>query len=404
VLALCVFSVGRPKHVKVMATGAAEGELFVGDKARDLRGILRLTYPTQHGIITDWEDMHAVWQHMYHELSIVQDQHPVLLTESPLNPKSNRGKAAEIFFETFNVPALYVQVQAILSLSVKDQHTRRSTALISTCVHRAHLDEQWLTLIRLFMVLSSVRYASGRTTGVVLDSGDGVTSCVPVYEGFTLPNSITRIDVGGRDVTDYLQLLLRKNNGVNLYTSAEREVVKEIKEKICYVAYNIDNYEKEYSSDSKHLVDSTLGADELEPEIPYKLPDGSILHVGSEKFRAPELLFNPSLIGLEYPGIHQTLVNCISKCDLDLRRTLYSHITLSGGSTLFDGFGDRLLSEVRRLAPRDTKIKIWAPPDRILSTWIGGSILASLATFKKMWVTKKEYEEGGKNAIYRKMF
>lgn len=358
-----------------MATGAAEGDLFVGDKARDLRGILRLTYPTQHGVITDWEDMHALWSHMYHELNIAHDQHPVLLTESPLNPKSNRGKAAEIFFETFNVPALYVQVQAILSL-----------------------------------------YASGRTTGVVLDSGDGVTSCVPVYEGFTLPNSITRIDVGGREVTDYLQLLLRKNSGVNLYTSAEREVVKEIKEKICYVAYNIDNYEKEYASSSSSQdaklhglttgADGTamLGTDELEPEIPYKLPDGSILHVGSEKYRAPELLFNPSLIGLEYPGIHQSLVNCISKCDLDLRRTLYSNITLAGGSTLFDGFGDRLLSEVRRLAPRDTKIKIWAPPDRILSTWIGGSILASLATFKKMWVTKKEYEEGGKNAIYRKMF
>lgn len=262
------------------------------------------------------------------------------------------------------------------------------------------------------------RYASGRTTGVVLDCGDGVTSCVPVYEGFTLPNSITRVDVGGRDVTDYLGTLLRKNNGINLYTSAEREVVKEIKEKICYVAYNIDNFEKDYSlgvdgSKHHHLggvggvgsdSSSMIGADELEPEIPYKLPDGSILHVGSEKFRAPELLFNPSLIGLEYPGIHQSLVNCISKCDLDLRRTLYSHITLSGGSTLFDGFGDRLLSEVRRLAPRDTKIKIWAPPDRILSTWIGGSILASLATFKKMWVTKKEYEEAGKNAIYRKMF
>jgi len=128
---------------------------------------------------------------MYHELNIVQDQHPVLLTEAPLNPKTNRGKAAEIFFETFNVPALYVQLNAILSL-----------------------------------------YASGRTTGVVLDSGDGVTSAVPVYEGFTLPNSITRIDVGGRDVTQYLSTLLRKNSGVQLTTSAEMEVVKDIKEKV----------------------------------------------------------------------------------------------------------------------------------------------------------------------------
>ena len=266
---------------------------------------------------------------------------------------------------------------------------------------------------------------------MVLDCGDGVTSAVPVYEGFTLPNSITRTDVGGRDVTAYLQQLLRKNSGIQLNTSSEMEVVKEIKEKVCYVAYNIDNYEKDYAlaagggggSGGEHGKhggaggggggngdsassggSSLLAADELEPELPYKLPDGQVIYIGSEKFRATELLFNPSLIGLECGGVHQTLVQCISRCDLDIRRTLFSHITLAGGSTLFDGFGDRLLSEVRRLAPRDTKIKIWAPPDRILSTWIGGSILASLATFKKMWVTKKEYEEGGKNAIYRKMF
>ena len=379
---LCVFSVGRPKHVKVMATGAGEGDLFCGERARELRGILRLSYPTRHGVIEDWEDMHQLWAHMYHELNIVQDQHPVLLTEAPLNPKNNRGKAAEIFFENFNVPALYVQLNAILSL-----------------------------------------YASGRTTGVVLDSGDGVTSAVPVYEGFTLPNSITRADLGGRDITTYLASLLRKNSGISLSTTSELEVVKDIKEKVCYVAYNIDNYEKDYamassstgagsdghsSKASAAAADSNaaslLAADELEPELPYKLPDGNVLHIGSEKFRAAELLFNPSLIGLEAPGIHQLLTQCISKCDLDIRRTLFAHITLAGGSTLFDGFGDRLLSEVRRLAPRDTKIKIWAPPDRILSTWIGGSILASLATFKKMWVTKKDYEEGGKNAIYRKMF
>jgi centractin len=235
--------------------------------------------------------------------------------------------------------------------------------------------------------------------------------------------------------------LLRKNSGVQLQTSAELEIVKDIKEKVCYVAYNIDNYEKEYaltqgggsggsaatggsgggadgkgvdgvvgaggggsSSGASVSAASLLGADESEPEIPYKLPDGSVIHVGSEKFRACEALFNPALLGKECLGVPALLVQCISRCDMDLRRTLFSHITLAGGSTLFDGFGDRLLSEVRRLAPRDTRIKIWAPPDRILSTWIGGSILASLATFKNMWVTKKEYDEGGRNAIYRKMF
>jgi centractin len=340
--------VGKPKHMKVMA-GGAEGDIFCGDKAKDLRGILKLNYPTKHGITTDWKDMQNLWQHVYNELNVVQDQHPVLLTEAPLNPRPNRLKAAEIFFETFNVPALYVQVQAILSL-----------------------------------------YASGKTTGVVLDSGDGVTNAVPVYEGFILPHAVTRIDVAGRDITDYLQLLLRKA-GHNFHTSAELEVVKDIKEKICFVAFNIEKIDKEDSED-------------VEPEHAYKLPDGNVIQVGAEKFRAPEVLFNPGLIGLEYVGIHQCLVNSISKCDMDIRRSLFSDIILAGGSTMHDGFGDRLLVEVRKLAPRDTKIRILAPPERILSTWIGGSILASLATFKKMWVTRKEYDDAGKNAIYRKTF
>jgi centractin len=151
------------------------------------------------------------------------------------------------------------------------------------------------------------------------------------------------------------------------------------------VAFNIDKVDEEL-------------------EVPYKLPDGNVIQVGAEKYRAPEVLFNPSLIGQEYVGMHQMLLDSIAKCDMDIRRNMFSNIILSGGSTMFDGLGDRLLSEVRKLAPRDTKIKIWAPPQRTMSTWLGGSILAGLSTFKKMWVTRKEYEEGGKNAVYRKTF
>lgn len=336
--------VGRPKHLRVMA-GAAEGDIFVGNKASDLRGILKLNYPSRSGIINDWKDMQSVWQYTYSELNVTQDQHPVLLTEAPLNPRNNRAKAAEVFFENFNVPALYVQTQAILAL-----------------------------------------YASGRTTGVVLDSGDGVTNAVPVYEGFVMPHAVQRIDVAGRDVTEFLQLLLRKSGHI-FSTSAELEVVRDIKEKACFVAF------------SKLDKD-----DNTEPEVPFKLPDGQTIMIGAEKSRAPEVLFNPGLIGLEYVGLHQCLLNAIAKCDLDIRRNMYSDIILSGGSTMFEGLGDRLLSEVRKLAPRDTKIKIWAPPNRTLSTWVGGSILASLGTFKKMWVTKKEWEESGANAIFRKTF
>ncbi|KAI6879885.1 Actin-like, partial [Hortaea werneckii] len=184
--------VGRPKHLRVLA-GGLEGDVFIGNRAQELRGLLKIKYPLEHGIVTDWDDMERIWQYIYtDELKTLSEEHPVLLTEAPLNPRQNRDTAAQILFETFNVPALYTSIQAVLSL-----------------------------------------YASGRTTGIVLDAGDGVSHAVPVYEGFAIPSSIRRIDVAGRDVTEHLQTLLRKQGSV-FHTSAEKEIVKNIKEKTSY--------------------------------------------------------------------------------------------------------------------------------------------------------------------------
>ncbi|RKP10874.1 actin-related protein [Thamnocephalis sphaerospora] len=327
--------VGRPKHQRIMAN-AVEGDNFIGRRVEELRGLLKIKYPLEHGIVTDWDDMERIWQHVYsEELKTLSEEHPVLLTEAPLNPRQNREQAAQIFFETFNVPAFYTSIQAVLSL-----------------------------------------YASGRTTGIVLDSGDGVTHAVPVYEGFSMPHAIQRVDLAGRDVTDHLQLMLRKA-GYQFHTTAEREIVRTIKEQTCYVALNAAKEEKD-------IV--TKYAD-------FRLPDGNVIKIGPERFRAPEILFNPELIGEEYPGIHQTVVSSISRVDLDLRKSLFANVILSGGSTLCSGFGDRLLNEIKRLTVKDVKIKIFAPPERKYSTWIGGSILASLGTFRKMWISSEEYSE-----------
>lgn len=217
-------------------------------------------------------------------------------------------------------------------------------------------------------------YASGRTTGCVLDSGDGVSHAVPVYEGFAIPSSIRRIDVAGRDVTEHLQTLLRKS-GYIFHTSAEKEVVRLIKESVSYVALNPKQEEKDWASSKLEQGKSAE----------YTLPDGNKLRIGQERFRAPEILFDPEIIGLEYPGIQQIVTDSINRTDLDLRKALYANIVLSGGSTLTKGFGDRLLSEVKRLAVKDMRIKIFAPPERKYSTWIGGSILAGLSTFRKVF-------------------
>ncbi|KAL3308771.1 Alpha-centractin [Cichlidogyrus casuarinus] len=327
-----------------MPTGVTQDE-FIGPTAEEHRGLLAINYPIENGIIKDFNEMESIWQHIYSkELVVNPEEHPVLLTEPPHNPRQNRERMAEIFFETFSAPALYISIQAVLSL-----------------------------------------YASGRTTGVVLDSGDGVTHSVPIYQGFAIPHAIERSDLAGRDITRYLRFLLRKE-GNDLHTSAEFEVVRQIKERACFVSLNPGK------------------ADTSDSTATYPLPDGSTIDIKSARYLAPELLFRPDFIGKECYGIHQVLTYSIARSDLDLRRVLYENIVLSGGSTLFKGFGDRLVTELKRITPKDAKLRITAPQERLYSTWIGGAILASLDTFKRMWISKREFDSEGKRILHRKLF
>jgi actin-related protein len=298
--------------------------------------------------------MEKIWHHaFYNELRVAPEEHFVLLTEPPLNPNTNRETMLTLMFNQFGVPGMYVAIQAVLAL-----------------------------------------FASSSTTGIVLDSGDGVTHAVPIYEGFALPHAILRLVLAGRDLTEYMSKML-SDRGHDLASSedpqAERETARQVKEKTGFVALDFDTEMKAFS-------------DSTDREKQFELPDGNVINVGAERFRCPEALFQPSMIGKESAGIHDTTFQAIMKCDTDIRKDMYANVVLSGGTTMFSGINDRMAKELTALAPSTMKIKVIAPPDRRNSVWNGGSILSSLPNFGHMWIKKQEFIDSGEKIVHMKCF
>ncbi|XP_062615903.1 actin, cytoplasmic-like [Saccostrea cucullata] len=334
--------VGKPRH-RARFFAKSKKDSFVGQEAQRKRNILSVKSPIENGIITNWDDMELIWNHTFlNELRVTPKEHPVLLSEAPINVKVHREKMAQIMFETFHSPAIHIGNQAVLSL-----------------------------------------HHYGRTSGVVLDSGKCVSHAVPINEGRVFPNAILRLNMAGKELTRYLSKLSTKR-GYSFTSSIEFETMRNIKESLCYVALD---FEQEMTNKS---------------EKTYELPDGQAVTLGDERFRCPEALFQPSALVKEEDGIHKMVQNSIMKCEADIRRDLFANIVLSGGSTMFPGLADRMQKEISALAPSNTEIKILSSPERKFSVWIGGSILSSISSFNTLCINKVEYDENGPSVVNKK--
>lgn len=300
--------------------------------------------PIENGIITNFDVMEKIWSYtFFNMLNKNPEEHPVIITESPFNPKEKREKTTTIIFETFNIPSYYTANTSALSL-----------------------------------------FASGLTTGVVLDIGDSTSQTVPVYEGHSIKHAMNELEFGGRDLTQWMMTLLKKQ-WYSFYTPAEIASIYEMKETLCYVA---EDFEKELSKSST---------------VSFKMPYGDIVDLKEERFLCPEVLFQPSICGSESMSVDEALVSSISACDEELVQTMMNNVIIAGGSTMFKGFQKRL---ERELAEYGTfsGVKVTAPEERKYSAWVGGSIVGCLSSFPQMAVTKAEYDEIGPNIVNLKCF
>jgi actin-related protein 2 len=336
-------------------------DVMVGDECAKYRAMLETSMPVENGIVKDWEGMGHLWDYTFYErMKINPQDHKVMLTEPPMNPTRNKKLMCENMLEKYQFQATKVSIQAMLVL-----------------------------------------YAQGLLTGVVVDCGDGVSHIVPVYDGVCPPNLIKRLNVAGRHITRYL-IKLMQLRGYAFNRSADFETVRQIKESLCYVGYDME-VEQKLALETTVLIKK------------YTLPDGRVIKIGRERFEAPEVLFQPSLIDCENAGVHEMLFNMIQhEADIDLRPKFYKHIVLSGGSTMYPGLPSRLEKEVKQLYLDQVlqgdekrlakfKLRIEDPPRRKHMVFLGGSVLADIMKDRpEYWISKQEWAEQGDRILSQK--
>ncbi|KYR00978.1 actin-like protein 6A [Tieghemostelium lacteum] len=402
----CVFTDKDGNYVGSHQQGIGENQdIDIDVKKSYYTGTNSITYkrvgmdiinPLQDGLIKDWEAIEHIWNHTFHERLIINPgDHPILLAEPSFNSRSIREKVSEIMFEKYQVPALFISKNAVLS-----------------------------------------SFASCKATSLVLDSGGGMTSVVPVHEGYVLKNAIVKSNLAGNRLTEeYYKILNQKNIIVNPINLIKKVEIKPGEFHVTplqipgltesYKRYVTLETIRDLKETSCRVADSSQLSEEMHiSQVPYELPDGNLLEIGSDRFQIPELLFNPQPLNINnnnhmntdtnnnngnndihhqtYQPLSKMVIESIEKCDSDVRKEIFQNTILTGGNTLFSGFHDRLLRDISEqsftLKPKIVPNLI----ERKNSVWIGGSILGSLGSFQQMWMSKSEWEEYGRPLVEKK--
>lgn len=355
-----------------LTRGIDDLDFYIGDEAVDATGY-SIKYPIRHGIVEDWDLMERYWEQcIFKYLRAEPEDHYFLLTEPPLNTPENREYTAEIMFESFNVPGLYIAVQAVLALAAS-----------------------WTS-----------RPVGERTlTGIVIDSGDGVTHCIPVAEGYVIGSCIKHIPIAGRNITYFIQSLLRDREP-NIPPEQSLETAKAIKERFCYICPDLAKEFEKYDKNPSKWIKQFTGRNSI-TKMPFEVD------VGFERFLGPEIFFNPEMANSEFLApLSEIVDDCIQNSPIDVRRPLYKNIVLSGGSTMFRDFDRRLQRDIQRivnarlktsyslsqgrLEPKPIDVQVLSHHMQRYAVWFGGSMLASTSEFYSTYChTKAQYDEWG---------
>jgi len=349
-------------------------DFFIGEEATKKRSDYNVDYPIRHGIVENWDNMERYWARcIYQYLCCDPEEHHIMLTEPPLNSPENREYTAEIMFETFNVPGLYIAVQAVLALCAS------------------------------LLTQGSGGGKGAAVTGTVIDSGDGVTHVIPVFEGYPIGSCIKHIPLAGSDVTAFMIQNLR-DRGESIPASEMLDTARKIKEMHCYVCPDLVKEYKKYDTNPGKMFREYVG---VEPRTKKEFK----VDVGYERFLGPEIFFNPEIFNDQFSTpLPEVVDQTILQCPIDTRRALFKYIALSGGSTMFKNFTKRLERDIKKfgtaryektklkypkLDVKPVEVNVVSHPFQRFAVWFGGSMLCSQPEFLTMFHSRARYLEEG---------